>query len=186
MVNDGTDWAVSNPPMAPAIQRNFLKTIPPPTLKYEHLDESISSQVSSALRRVRYSNCFHLHDDAHSPRMQPLLQALRSRKDPQSVRVRRTPAGPLRPSEGQGKLEPGVDSQRSVQHVALCAGAAGLEAVGDRIARRRNDAADPHAASGSAAGRAGPVGEGRRRQPDRIVQGARPFLRDLDVRRSWA
>src|SRR6516225_4472562 len=103
--------------------------------------------------------------------MQFVCEALRSWKNLESVRVRRTAARPVRLTKSKGKLEQGLDSQRSLEHVAICASAAGFEAVGDYVARRRNDASDQYQALGRAARSAGFVGQGRRRESDRIVQG---------------
>ena len=43
--------------------------------------------------------------------------------------MRRTAAGPLRPQKSSRKLEPRLDSQRPVEHVAIRARAAGVEAA---------------------------------------------------------
>src|SRR5579883_2786451 len=112
--------------------------------------------------------------------MQFVCEEIRSRQDRRLVRMRRAAPGPLRSPEGQGKLEPRLDSERSIEHVAIRSGAAGFEAVGDRLAGRGNDAADQYEAAGKAPGRERSVGKRRGRESHGIIQGPWTVVRDFD------
>src|SRR5947208_3223685 len=76
-----------------------------------------------------------IDDHPHPSPMQPVRQDLRSGEAVQPVRVRRSFAGSVRPGQGAAELEPRLDRERTLEHVALCSRIAGVKAERDRVAR---------------------------------------------------
>ena len=110
--------------------------------------------------------------DAHSPRMHEVLEAVRGRPHPVRLHLRGSAIRPLRPGAGGGRDAARASRSQAPDAVALRGGAAAPGRVAAGLARGRLHATTRGAAAGRGAGVAAADGEGRGGEPDRVLQGA--------------